>query len=365
MKTILIIEDDENVRENISEILELNGYLTHSAPNGKEGLEIALHLTPDLIVCDMMMPEMDGMEVLHHLREKHELEHIPFIFLTAKVERQDYRQAMKMGADDYLTKPFDLRELLDSIRRRLQRSEKLKKIIEEKKEEARSEIEVTHHHELNTPVFGILGSARVLKDYYIDLSESERLELIEAIYRSALRLEATLQQETLYGRILFLEQNPEEQSLFCKGHTENPSELVRQVEGELQQFYKKKNIFDFDITKQSLPVNRDNLKHILKELLSNAIKFSPTGSRIRLSISADEREYSLQVEDEGRGVDLGKLEKIYPFRQFHREKQEQQGKGLGLYIVQKLVDFHQGTLHVENKAGGVGLVVSIKLPINQ
>ena len=362
MKTILIIEDDDNVRENISEILELNGYLTHSAPNGKEGLEIALELIPDLIVCDMMMPEMDGMEVLHHLREKHHLENIPFIFLTARVEKQDFRQAMKMGADDYLTKPFDLRDLLESIRRRLQRSEKLKKIIKEKTEEARSEIEVTHHHELNTPVFGILGSVRVLKDYYVDLSESERLELIEAIYRSALRLESTLQQEALYGRILFLEQNPNEQRLYCMGITEDPSVLAHQVKDELQAFYKRQNQFVFDIVDKPLPVNRDNVKYILKELLSNAIKFSAKESRVDVSISVNERECSLQVEDEGKGVELENLEKIYPFRQFHKEKQEQQGKGLGLYIVQKLVDFHQGTLNFENKAGGVGFSVSIKIP---
>lgn len=363
MKTILIIEDDENVRENISEILELNGYVTHSAPNGKAGLQIALELIPDLIVCDMMMPEMDGMEVLHHLREKHQLEHIPFIFLTAKVEKQDFRQAMKMGADDYLTKPFDLRELLESIRRRLQRSEKLKKIIEEKTKEARSEIEITHHHELNTPVFGILGSARVLKDYYADLTESERLELIDAMYRSALRLESTLQQEAMYGRILFLEQNPAEQKIFCSGHSENAPELVQQIKTELQEFYKKKNQFHLDITNHPVPVNPDILKRILKELISNAVKFSPMGSRIYISLSLHERAFQLCVADDGIGVELKNLEKIYPFRQFHREKQEQQGKGLGLYIVQKLVDFHQGTLNFEKKAGGEGLVVSIQIPI--
>lgn len=365
MKTILIIEDDENVRENISEILELNGYVTHSAPNGKVGLKIALDLIPDLIVCDMMMPEMDGMEVLHHLREKHQLEHIPFIFLTAKVEKQDFRQAMKMGADDYLTKPFDLRELLESIRRRLQRSEKLKKIIEEKTKEARSEIEITQHHELNTPVFGILGSSRVLKEFYAELTESERLELIDAVYRSALRLESTLQQEAMYGRILFLEENPTEQKIFCKGHTENASELVHQVKTELQEFYKKKNQFHFEITNEPVPVNPENLKRILKELISNAIKFSALESRIDVSLVLHERAFNLYVMDEGVGVELENLEKIYPFRQFHREKQEQQGKGLGLYIVQKLVDFHRGTLSFEKRAGGEGLVASIQIPIIQ
>jgi signal transduction histidine kinase len=146
------------------------------------------------------------------------------------------------------------------------------------------------------------------------------------------------------------------------GITEDPSVLAHQVKDELQAFYKRQNQFVFDIVDKPLPVNRDNVKYILKELLSNAIKFSAKESRVDVSISVNERECSLQVEDEGKGVELENLEKIYPFRQFHKEKQEQQGKGLGLYIVQKLVDFHQGTLNFENKAGGVGFSVSIKIP---
>jgi CRP-like cAMP-binding protein len=123
MKRILIIDDHDQIRENIAEILTLGGYATFTAENGKKGVEIALEQHPDLVVCDIMMPELDGFGVLHLLRKNASTEHIPFIFLTAKVERTDFRKGMEMGADDYITKPFDDIELLNAIEIRLKKQD--------------------------------------------------------------------------------------------------------------------------------------------------------------------------------------------------------------------------------------------------
>lgn len=122
MKKILLIEDNVDVRENISEILALANYHVTAAKNGKEGAEIAKTLLPDLIVCDIMMPELDGYGVLHVLSKKPETAKIPFIFLTAKAEKVDIRKGMNLGADDYLTKPFDDTDLLNSIEIRIKKS---------------------------------------------------------------------------------------------------------------------------------------------------------------------------------------------------------------------------------------------------
>lgn len=121
MKTILVIDDNTDIRENTAEILTLAGYQTFTAENGKRGVEIAGREKPDLIVCDIMMPELDGYGVLHLLKNRPETENIPFIFLTAKTERTDFRKGMEMGADDYVTKPFDDIELLKAIEIRLKR----------------------------------------------------------------------------------------------------------------------------------------------------------------------------------------------------------------------------------------------------
>ena len=126
MKKILVIEDNTEVRENIAEILELSNYEVCSAEDGKKGVELALKEMPDLIVCDIMMPALDGYGVLHLLNKHIETYGIPFIFLTAKSEKTDLRKGMEMGADDYITKPFDGIELLNAIEVRLKKSDSIK-----------------------------------------------------------------------------------------------------------------------------------------------------------------------------------------------------------------------------------------------
>ncbi len=130
MKKILLIEDNPEVRENTSEIMELAGYSVITAPNGKIGVELAQKENPDLIICDIMMPELDGYGVLHILSKKSETAGIPFIFLTAKTEKTDIRKGMNLGADDYLTKPFDDTDLLNAVEARLRKSAVQQKLYE-------------------------------------------------------------------------------------------------------------------------------------------------------------------------------------------------------------------------------------------
>lgn len=127
MKTILLIEDNDEIRENTAEILELARYKVHTASNGKIGVEKAVEINPDLILCDIMMPLLDGYGVLHSLQKNETLKNTPFIFLTAKTERSDLRKGMDLGADDYIIKPFDGTELLNAIDCRLKKMEILKK----------------------------------------------------------------------------------------------------------------------------------------------------------------------------------------------------------------------------------------------
>jgi CRP/FNR family transcriptional regulator, polysaccharide utilization system transcription regulator len=127
MKKILLIEDNREMRENTAEILELSDYTVITASHGKEGVELAKTNKPDLIICDIMMPELDGYGVLHMLSKNEETAGIPFIFLTAKAEKSDFRKGMTMGADDYLTKPYDDIELLNAVEVRLKKKDLAKK----------------------------------------------------------------------------------------------------------------------------------------------------------------------------------------------------------------------------------------------
>ena len=132
MKTILLIEDNQMIRENTAEILELSNYNVFTAENGKEGIKLLEVAKPDLIICDIMMPDLDGYSVLRILNKKPDFSNIPFIFLTAKTEKGDLRKRMNLGADDYITKPFEDSDLLEAIETRLQTKPKPEKRFQRK-----------------------------------------------------------------------------------------------------------------------------------------------------------------------------------------------------------------------------------------
>lgn len=138
--TVLIIEDEPQIRENIRQILEMEGFNTITAEDGLAGLELAEKHNPDMIICDIMMPNLDGYGLIKALREKPLTAEIPFIFLTAKAEHQDMRQGMKLGADDYLTKPFEVNELLEAISTRLQKRQAVTERYKTQIKEMESEI---------------------------------------------------------------------------------------------------------------------------------------------------------------------------------------------------------------------------------
>ena len=149
MKIILLIEDSDDIRETTAEILELASYNVHTAENGKVGVELAQKVKPDLVICDIMMPILDGYGVLHIFSQHPDLQNIPFIFLTAKAERSDHRKGMEMGADDYLTKPFQEIELLNAVESRLKKIDNLTKAfknteseIEELYQQAREYVDI-------------------------------------------------------------------------------------------------------------------------------------------------------------------------------------------------------------------------------
>ncbi|MEM8527739.1 MAG: response regulator [Bacteroidota bacterium] len=138
MKKILVIEDEQEVRENLVELLELSDYEVVDADNGKVGVQQAMLHLPDLILCDIMMPELDGFGVLRILERKAETTDIPFVFLSAKADKSDFRRGMNLGADDYITKPYDDVELLDAIEMRLKKSERMKNMANQSKQDFKS-----------------------------------------------------------------------------------------------------------------------------------------------------------------------------------------------------------------------------------
>lgn len=169
MKTILLIEDDTALRENTAELLELSNYKVITAPNGKIGIEKALKDIPDIVVCDIMMPEVDGYGVLQTLIAHQKTMHIPIIFLSAKTEHKEIRKGMDMGADDYITKPFDEEDLLSAIESRLARAEIISKNLKAQNSDREEDDEE-------------IRNLNQLKNYVYDEGETTLYKRGEVIY---------------------------------------------------------------------------------------------------------------------------------------------------------------------------------------
>ncbi|HZH70447.1 MAG TPA: response regulator [Flavobacteriaceae bacterium] len=167
MHKVLLIEDDTVVRENTAELIELSGYEVFTAPNGKVGVEKSKKLLPDIIICDIMMPELDGYGVLRALSENPDTKYIPFIFLSAKTDHKDIRKGMDLGADDYLTKPFEENDLLSALESRLAKAA----ILKEEREQRTAE---------NT---NALRSLNDLKNYLDDNGITFKFKKGEEIFR--------------------------------------------------------------------------------------------------------------------------------------------------------------------------------------
>tara|TARA_Y100000739_G_C20475997_1_gene403637 strand:+ start:105 stop:749 length:645 start_codon:yes stop_codon:yes gene_type:complete len=207
MSKILIIEDEKNIRDTIMEILELNEYQTAIAENGLIGIAKALQFKPDLIVCDVMMPEMDGFETLKNIRAINEISNTPFVFLTAKTETRDFREGMNSGADDFLNKPFNTKELLEVIQLRIAKSNQAKELFVKEINNLKKEVELlqssinklsfNNSHVLRAPLLKILG----LINYLIEDSEEKSkmdLNALAMLKESCLELsEATEEVEKI------------------------------------------------------------------------------------------------------------------------------------------------------------------------
>lgn len=174
MKKILLIEDDKALRENTEEILELCGYNVTTASNGRIGIEAAIENLPDIIICDIMMPEVDGYGVLENLSKNEKTKQIPFIFLSAKTEHKEIRKGMDLGADDYLTKPFEEEDLTSAIESRLAKAELIKRMQDDtSKEHGVTENEIQSIHEL--------------KNFFDDNGELANFKQGEIIYQEGVR----------------------------------------------------------------------------------------------------------------------------------------------------------------------------------
>ncbi len=348
MAKILVIEDEESIRENILDLLEAENFEGIGAINGKVGIKLAIEQIPDLILCDMMMPEVDGHGVIKALRSEPLTATIPFIFLTAKADKVDVRTGMELGADDYITKPCTPQELLKAITIRLEKQKTISRQSQKTLDELRTNISMSLPHELRTPLNAILGFSELILSEYQVLEESDILEMIGQIQTSGHRLYRLIQNFLLYAELEIAATNPELLKEMRNSEFSCVKSLLSQKARQQAKHANRSDDLQLNLQDASVAMDSVRLAKIVEELLDNAFKFSLEGTPVLLSTFVENQTFILSVTDKGRGMTTDQIAQLEAYRQFDRKLYQQAGLGLGLAIVQRLVELHGGEFKIES-----------------
>lgn len=364
MQTILVIEDDAAVLDNVQDLLMAEEYVVIPARDGREGLKEARLRKPDLVICDIMMPDVDGYEVLRELRSRSDTQHIPFIFVTARAGRSDQRTGMDLGADDYLVKPFSSRELLSAVQSRLERHEAQNVWYQERIEEMRSNLSRTLPHELRTPLVSILGYSQFLMDAADSLTPEELRGMLREINDAGQRLERLVEKYYLYAQLEISAADPAWRANLQRLGISRPEQVVPHAARTQADGHERAGDLHLDVRPGVARVQDVYLEKIVSELVDNAFKFSEPGTAVRVVGLREADYYVLEVADQGRGMEAEQVQRIGAFVQFDRDRYEQQGLGLGLTVARRLTELHQGALTVESTPGE-GTTVWVWLPLGE
>ena len=346
---ILVIEDEEDIRNSIAEIFEYEGIPCIVAEEGRAGARMAREFVPDLIICDIMMPGMGGYEVLSHLRGDPLTANIPLIFLTAKADRASLRYGMELGADDYLTKPFTSDDLLAAINTRLEKKARLADEYVRQANDLRQSLVRSLPHELRTPLAGILGGAEMLLMDFATLGQEDVTSMARMILEFGKRLQRQIENYLLYAQLQIIRLDPERLTTLQQARIDFPGALIRDVATAKAAILGRSGDLVLNVTEGVVLISAENLKKIVEEIFDNAFKFSQPGSQVIVSTEIEANAYLVNVSDAGRGMSVDQVNSVGAFMQFGRKLYEQQGSGLGLAIAQQLVELHGGELWIQSE----------------
>lgn len=352
MKKILVIEDETSVRQNLVELLCAENYQPIEACDGEEGVRLAWDALPDLILCDINMPRLDGFGVLSRVSRDPATAAIPFIFLTARVERADLRRGMSLGADDYITKPFSINDVLTAVEKRLEK----RALIESQAEQKRSELSKSIRHalpsEMLNPLSLILSCSEVLakREEVNGLDPSQVTGMGQEIHRSADSLLRSIQNYMVYTELEAIQSDANrlrklrDSRVFSAWMAiSEMATLKARQDGRIEDLH-------LELQDTPLRISEMYLQKIVEELLDNAFKSSPLGSPVEVTgeVQTERRQYLLRVADKGRGIFPDQVSILSGRMPATSHALEISGQGIGLEIVKRLVELHQGSFSMQS-----------------
>ncbi len=350
-KRIIFIDDEPKLLEGLKRNLrsKKDQWEMNFLSSGYHAIEfISQTQPPDLIVCDIMMPEMDGYMVLDKLREDPKTAIVPFIFLTGKGEKNDIRQGMDLGADDFLTKPVSAVELSSAISARLKKKVATDLHSEKKLDQLRRNIVYTLPHELKTPLTSIISNSDLIIDCIEILESKNIVELTQGIRESSIRLGRLIENYLTYAQIEVISSDSKQIEALQTIRTDGIDVSLKDISKQKANDFGRENDLNLEVENTSIYISEENFKKIIEELLDNAFKFSNHGTPVGVKSTFQDEFYTISITDFGVGFKNEQTNEIGAYMQFEREKFEQQGSGLGLIIAKSLIELHGGKLTIES-----------------
>ncbi|MGF1458660.1 MAG: response regulator [Leptolyngbyaceae cyanobacterium] len=348
MTKLLVIEDEIGIRESIVDILQAEDYIVESAGNGQKGLQIIEEFRPDLVICDVMMPVLDGHSVLARVRQNPATQTLPFIFLTAKAEKVDVREGMMLGANDYLTKPFTHDELLHTIQTRLGLHAASAAETQKQLDILRTSINTSLPREMGIHLDEILALSHSLTTRADTLAPDGVVGLAKAINRNAQQVVQLIEKLLQFSRLKSLSLNDEAAVAMRRQTASHAGKIVAEVAQRVAQDYLREDDLEVETEPVTVQMSATNFQQICQELIANAFKFSEVGSAVKVVCSSQDHSLVFYVIDHGKGMTSTEIENAGAYLQFAEDSAQQEGIGLGLAIAQKLVEIHQGSFLIES-----------------
>lgn len=357
MPAILLIEDDDLLRRLAAKALSKE-YDMIVAETGEEGLRYAQEVLPDLILCDVCLPDMNGFEILRHLRNQEITRTLPLIFVTALNDREEIRRGMSLGADDYLIKPFSIQELRQSIRATLRKNAERRAELEDMMATLRKNITASIPHELRTAINVIRGYADLMADS-LDENTSSVAPMLKHIREYSERIHNLSERYLWYINAEVL--TPEE---IQRSPTPKPDSIAGEIALRLAQRFEREGDLQLDLHRAVIPLDAQYWGRMVEELTDNAFKFSEPGQPVSVETWVAGGEYVLHISNKGRSMTGKQVGSIGALMQFERDEYEQQGTGMGLAIVSRLLELVNGSLSIEGMEDHTpGTIVRLALPI--
>ncbi len=362
MTTILIVEDERPLLENVQNLLRFEGYDVFGAADGVTGVDLARKHLPDLIVCDIMMPRMNGYDVLLELSSDPITSTIPFIFLTAKADREHQRYGMELGADDYITKPFSRSEFLAAVQTRLDRQRVLREQYQQEIDNLRRALVLALPVELRAPLSGVLGYAKKLMTDAKTLDPAELIQIAQAILRTSQRLHRQIENYLLYAQLEIIQIDPGRVIVLGRNRISDPADVIISKAQEKADEQNREADLTLDVKNATVQIGRGSLEKIVEETVDNALKYSAPGTPVSVSASTQHDTYVLCVADKGPGIAPDELQALSAPPRFDQRLQALNNIGLGLIITNHLVRAHGGELEIDTTLGqGTRVYARLKL----